>query len=172
MIDWMVVGLGGRVAESIVFGAITTGAANDLEKVYSVSRSMVTDYGMGTSIESRRLPVDDYSVSEHSRRIVDEEQQELTDLAFRRARDLILANRALLDAFAHRLLTNEVLERDDIEAILKAHEEGRLAPRPAGEEDIAERDGEVRELEPGAPRLAASERFEADPDPSDPPDAA
>src|SRR5207302_1034404 len=72
MTDWMVVGLGGRVAESIVFGEITTGAANDLEKVYQVSRSMVTDYGMGTSISSRRLPVDDYSVSEASRRIVDE----------------------------------------------------------------------------------------------------
>src|SRR5918912_3325524 len=41
MSDWMVVGLAGRVAESIVFGEITTGAANDLEKVYSVSRSMV-----------------------------------------------------------------------------------------------------------------------------------
>ena len=89
MVDWMVVGLGGRVAEPIVFGEITTGAANDLEKVYSVSRSMVTDYGMGTSITSRRVPVDDYSVSEASRRIVDEEQQELTDQAYRRAQKLI-----------------------------------------------------------------------------------
>ncbi|MBV9213515.1 MAG: AAA family ATPase, partial [Actinobacteria bacterium] len=84
MTDWMVVALGGRVAEAIVFSEITTGAANDLEKVYSVSRSMVTDYGMGTAIASRRVPVDDYSVSEHSRRLVDEEQQELTDHAWRR----------------------------------------------------------------------------------------
>src|SRR5204863_9850613 len=130
MMDWMVVGLGGRVAEAIVFGEITTGAANDLEKVYSVSRAMVTDYGMGTTISSRRLPVDDYSVSEASRRIVDEEQQELTDMAWRRAQKLILANRRLLDAFANRLLTNEVLERDDIEEIVAEHRAGTLVVNP------------------------------------------
>src|ERR671914_1671065 len=126
MLDWMVVGLAGRVAESIVFGSITTGAANDLEKVYAVSRSMVTDYGMGTTIMSRRLPVDDYSVSEASRRIVDEEQQELTDQAFRRARDLIMANRPLLNAFAEHLLKQEVLEREDIERLVELHSQGLL----------------------------------------------
>ena len=157
MEDWMVVGLGGRVAESIVFNQITTGAANDLEKVYSVSRSMVTDYGMGTTISSRRLPVDDYSVSEHSRRIVDEEQQELTDMAWRRADKLIRENRALLDAFAHRLLSNEVLEREDIEQIVADHRAGKLtvAPGPGAEAPIP-----VRTPEPGAAQLAASERLE------------
>jgi cell division protease FtsH len=147
MMDWMVVGLGGRVAESIVFGEITTGAANDLEKVYSVSRAMVTDYGMGTSISSRRLPVDDYAVSEASRRIVDEEQQELTDMAWRRAQKLINENRALLDAFANRLLTNEVLERDDIERLVAEHRDGGS---PAGEP-----------AKGSAPvRIAASERLD------------
>jgi cell division protease FtsH len=149
MMDWMVVGLGGRVAESIVFDEITTGAANDLEKVYSVSRAMVTDYGMGTSISSRRLPVDDYSVSEASRRIVDEEQQELTDMAWRRADKLIRENRALLDAFAERLLTNEVLERDDIERIVADHQAGKLA------------DGTAPAANGSAPvRIAATERLE------------
>jgi cell division protease FtsH len=153
MTDWMVVGLGGRVAESIVFGEITTGAANDLEKVYSVSRSMVTDYGMGTTISSRRLPVDDYSVSEASRRIVDEEQQELTDMAWRRAQTLILANRPLLDAFANRLLTNEVLEREDIERIVAEHHAGTLsAHEPVDSEPVDNGSGPVR--------LAATERHE------------
>ncbi|MEA2374902.1 MAG: cell division protease FtsH, partial [Thermoleophilaceae bacterium] len=159
MVDWMVVGLGGRVAEAIVFGEITTGAANDLEKVYSVSRSMVTDYGMGTSITSRRVPVDDYSVSEASRRIVDEEQQELTDQAYRRAQKMITEHRPLLDAFAHRLLTNEVMERDDIEEMVAAHHAGTLAvppvapPVPRGSRPVAV-------PEPGAPRIAASERLD------------
>jgi cell division protease FtsH len=170
MLDWMVVGLGGRVAEAIVFSQITTGAANDLEKVYSVSRSMVTDYGMGSTIMSRRLPVDDYSVSENSRRIVDEEQQELTDQAFRRARDMIMANRPLLNAFAEHLLTQEVLERDDIERIVREYHEGTLQVHPTVEGTAVEREADVRELEPGAPRLAASERF--DPDRSGPSDAA
>jgi cell division protease FtsH len=148
MMDWMVVGLGGRVAESIVFNEITTGAANDLEKVYSVSRAMVTDYGMGTSISSRRLPVDDYAVSEASRRIVDEEQQELTDMAWRRAETLINENRALLDAFANRLLTNEVLERDDIERIVDNHQAGKLEPGAASATGSA------------PVRIAASERLD------------
>jgi cell division protease FtsH len=172
MSDWMVVGLAGRVAESIVFGEITTGAANDLEKVYSVSRSMVTDYGMGTTISSRRLPVDDYSVSENSRRTVDEEQQELTDEAFRRARDLIVANRPLLNAFAEHLLSQEVLERDDIERLVEEYREGRLSVAVSDEAPAAS-NGEVRELEPGAPKIAASERFDGERGgPPTPPDAA
>src|SRR5438270_1488753 len=165
MIDWMVVGLGGRVAESIVFGAITTGAANDLEKVYSVSRTMVTEYGMGTTISSRRLPVDDYSVSEASRRIVDEEQQELTDLAFRRAQQLIGANRPLLDAFAELLLSNEVLERGDIEEIVQAYHAGTLeVPAAAANGNGADSsDGDAKSRpEPGPARIAASERLGPD----------
>ena len=171
MLDWMVVGLAGRVAESIVFGSITTGAANDLEKVYEVSRSMVTQYGMGTSITSRRLPVDDYSVSENSRRIVDEEQQEMTDQAYRRARDLIIANRPLLNAFAEHLLNVEVLERDDIEELVKAHLEGRLTELHEVTDAPVVEGAVVRELEPGVPRLAAAERYDGEDERPQPPDS-
>ena len=48
LLDYMVVLLGGRVTERIVFGQITTGAADDLRKVHEISRSMITLYGMGT----------------------------------------------------------------------------------------------------------------------------
>ena len=118
---------------------------------------MVTDYGMGTSISSRRLPVDDYSVSEASRRIVDEEQQELTDMAWRRAVKLITENRPLLNAFAERLLSNEVLERDDIEGIMAAYQAGTLVPVESGNGTAP-----ARELEPGVAQLAASERLAPD----------
>jgi cell division protease FtsH len=171
MLDWMVVGLAGRVAEAIVFGSITTGAANDLEKVYEVSRSMVTQYGMGTTITSRRLPVDDYSVSEASRRIVDEEQQEMTDQAYRRARDLILANRPLLNAFAECLLTQEVIERADIERFVREHKAGRLTAVPDAPESEVVEGAVVRELEPGVPHLAAAERFDGEDERPQPPDA-
>jgi cell division protease FtsH len=124
MVDWMVVALGGRVAEHIVFGDVTTGAANDLAKVYEVSRKMVSEYGMGTMISSRRMPADDYSVSEATRRTIDEEQQELTDLAARRARKLIEENREVLEEIAGELLAHEVLERDTIEAIMSRHRDG------------------------------------------------
>ena len=149
MIDRMVVGLGGRVAEQLVFDAITTGAANDLQVVYEISRAMIADYGMGSQVSSRRLPVDDYSVSDHSRRLVDEEQQELTDLAFRRATKLIAGNRPILDDIANELLSNEVLERDDIERIMAKHAASLPAPAvpPGGEVRIAASE----RLDPGAP---------------------
>src|SRR5436853_2135300 len=124
MVDWMVVALGGRVAEHIVFGDVTTGAANDLAKVYEVSRKMVSEYGMGTMISSRRMPADDYSVSDATRRTIDEEQQELTDLAARRARKLIEGNRDALEEIAAQLLAHEVLERETIEQIMQRHREG------------------------------------------------
>ncbi|MFL5845597.1 MAG: ATP-dependent metallopeptidase FtsH/Yme1/Tma family protein [Solirubrobacteraceae bacterium] len=124
MVDWMVVALGGRVAEHIVFGDVTTGASNDLAKVYEISRKMVSEYGMGTMISSRRMPADDYSVSEATRRTVDEEQQELTDLAWRRARKLIEDHRDALEEIAAELLAHEVLERETIEQIMARHREG------------------------------------------------
>jgi cell division protease FtsH len=121
LIDYMTVLLGGRVAEQIVFDSITTGASGDLKKVYEISRQMVTEYAMGTSVSSRRLPADDYSVSDNTRRIVDEEQQEITDLAFRRAHALIGSNRDLLESLAQGLLEREVLECEDISAIVASH---------------------------------------------------
>ena len=143
----MVVGLGGRVAEHIVFGDVTTGASNDLAKVYDVSRKMVAEYGMGTQISSRLIPADDYSVSDATRRMVDEEQQELTDMAWRRARRLIEDHRDALEAIAQELLTNEVLERETIERLMDEHR------KP---------DTPVQELPTGgqAARVAASERLE------------
>jgi cell division protease FtsH len=121
LLDYMVVLLGGRVTENLVFGQVTTGASDDLRKVHEISRSMVTQYGMGTELESKQLPADDYSMSDATRRMIDEEQQYLTDLAHRRAARLVAENRTLLEAFAFTLLENEVLERDDIERLVQSY---------------------------------------------------
>ena len=64
LLDYMVVLLGGRVTEHLVFGQVTTGASDDLRKVHEISRSMVTQYGMGTELQSKQLPSDDYSMSD------------------------------------------------------------------------------------------------------------
>src|SRR5829696_2613674 len=155
LLDYMVVLLGGRVAEHIVFGQITTGASDDLRRVHEISRSMVTMYGMGTELASKQLPADDYAMSDHTRRTIDEEQQYLTDLAHRRALKLVAQHRTLLEAFAFTLLENEVLEREDIE---------QMVARYRGEPDAADAgDSIVRELEPGAARLAAAERIGPEP---------
>ena len=118
LVDHMVVLLAGRVAEHVVFATITTGASDDLKRVYELSRAMIAEYGMGTALMSRRLPADDYSVSDATRRLVDDEQQHLTDMAWRRALELILTHRPLLDALATTLLEQEVLLRADIERIV------------------------------------------------------
>ncbi len=118
LMDHLVVGLGGRVAEELTFGQVTTGAASDLQLVHDISRSMVTEYGMGTELHSRKLPADDYSMSEGMRRMIDEEQQYIADQAHRRATRLVEDNRDLLEAFARTLLETEVLERADIDRLL------------------------------------------------------
>src|SRR4051794_12153772 len=82
---------------------------------------MVPESGMGPPVPPRRLPADDSAVSDNTRRIVDEEQQEITDLAFRRAHSLIGSNRDLLEALAQGLLEREVLEREDISQIVRSH---------------------------------------------------
>jgi len=118
LIDHMTVLLGGRVAEEIVFGAITTGASDDLKRVAEVSRAMIHDYAMGTSITSRKVSAMGGEVSDRTRELRDEEQQHLADEAKRAAERLISAHRDKLDELASALLRNELLERDDIERIM------------------------------------------------------
>jgi cell division protease FtsH len=146
LLDYMVVLLAGRVTENLVFGQVTTGASDDLRKVHEISRSMVTQYGMGTELESKQLPADDYSMSDATRRMIDEEQQYMADLAHRRAARLVAENRTLLEAFAFTLLENEVLERDDIERLVIGYR-GEPGGPPAEQAQNGSRE---------APRIAAS----------------
>jgi cell division protease FtsH len=117
LIDYMTVLLGGRAAEEIVFGAITTGASDDLRRVAEISRSMIHDYAMGTSITSRQVSAEGGAVSDRTRSMRDEEQQHLADEAMRGAVRLINEHRDKLDLLAGALLRNEVLERTDIDHI-------------------------------------------------------
>ena len=139
LMDYLVVLLGGRVTEHLIFGQITTGASDDLRKVHEITRSMVTQYGMGTELSAQQVPTDDYSLSDHTRRAVDEEQQFIADQAHRRALKMVTEHRDLLEGFAQTLLENEVLERADIEALVMKHEgraltQERLRPLNGGTE--------------------------------------
>jgi cell division protease FtsH len=118
LIDYMTMLLGGRVAEEIVFGAVTTGASDDLRRVAEISRSMVHEYAMGTSITSRMVSAHGGEVSDRTRELRDEEQQHLADEAKRSAGRLITMHRDKLDELAAALLRNEVLERADIDRIM------------------------------------------------------
>jgi cell division protease FtsH len=115
LIDVMTMLLGGRAAEQLVFGSITTGAADDLKQVGEIARSMVREYAMGTG--SNSLPAGEGS-AEATRRVHDQEVADLADEAWRAALAQIDAHRAQLDALAQRLLANEVLERADIDQVM------------------------------------------------------
>jgi cell division protease FtsH len=117
LLDYMTVLLGGRVAEQIVFGAITTGASDDLSRVADIAHSMVHDYAMGTAGVGRS-PDGDVRLSETTLRIRDEERQDLIEEARRAAQKLILSHRRELDALASELLDKEVLERESIERVM------------------------------------------------------
>jgi cell division protease FtsH len=116
LLDFMTMLLGGRAAEKLVFGSITTGAQDDLRRVGEIAGLMVREYAMGTG--SSALPAMGDVASEATRRVYDAEVRELADEAFRSATALLDTHREQLDDLATTLLENEVLERDDIRRIM------------------------------------------------------
>jgi cell division protease FtsH len=153
LIDYMKVLLAGRVAEQIEFGRVTTGAADDLRKVTDISRSMVYDYGMGTTIRAHQLPGDDFTLSESLRKTRDEEVQAIAEEAYRGAHRLLSDHRDLLDGIAERLLAREVIEHDEIRSIMDGTRTG-ATPAP---------EARPEQPRPGAPARALASK----PPPSD-----
>jgi cell division protease FtsH len=119
LVDYMTMLLGGRAAEQIEFGAVTTGASDDLRRASEVAGAMITDYAMGTtvSVTGRGAPTDE-RVSEQTLRLRDQEREELLHEARSEALSLLMANRPTLDALAAELQSQEVLERAAIERIV------------------------------------------------------
>jgi cell division protease FtsH len=118
LVDRMIVALAGRAAEEVVFGRVTNGAANDLEKVTEIARSMVFEWGMSDSVSSRTMRADNYSLSETTKRTRDEEQARLTDGAYTEAVRLLHKHRAPLDRIAAALLEKETLVREELQALV------------------------------------------------------
>ena len=123
--------LGGRVAEEIVFGDISTGAQNDLQRATEIARTMITQFGMSeklglASLEGARtatfLTVPTHSPKEYSEetaRIIDEEVKQILNQAHSRARGLLNSRRPALEELAKLLLEKEVVDRPALQAILK-----------------------------------------------------
>jgi cell division protease FtsH len=146
-IDWMKIALAGRAAEQVVFGRVTNGAANDLEKVTELARAMVFEYGMSEGVVSRTMRADNYALSEETKRVRDQEQARLTDDAYLEAVRLITKHRAGLDRLAQALLEKETLVRHEMVAMLADVEPesrasemvGRVVPLKRVEENTPER---------------------------------
>ena len=119
LVDQLTMLLGGRAAEQIVFGAVSTGAADDLRRASEIAGSMITDFAMGTTVAvTGRGSVLDDRVSEQTLRLRDEEREDLLHIARSQAQRLLTLNRPTLEALAAELLEEEVLERSSIERIM------------------------------------------------------
>ena len=128
----MAVALGGRVAEEIVYGEdeVTTGASNDLQQVARVARQMVTRFGMsdrlgpvalGRSQGGMFLGRDiaaERDFSEDTAAAIDEEVSQLVDEAYRRATEVLVANRPVLDELAEILVEKETVDAEELQELL------------------------------------------------------
>lgn len=130
----MAVLLGGRAAELIVFGHLSTGAADDLRRVTDIARSMVTRYGMSEKLGSiayerdpgnflastdRPYPVREREYAEETAAAVDREVRVIVDNVFQRTQGLLTMRRSILDRAAKKLLEKETLEQADIDALIR-----------------------------------------------------
>ncbi len=125
----MAVLMGGRAAEHLVFGHLSTGAADDIAKATDIARSMVTRFGMGDRLGPVSYETEPQGFlgqaipgparyAEDTAREIDMAVRDLVETAFQRARQLLLRNRDLLDAGARQLLERETLADDDLAAVL------------------------------------------------------
>ncbi len=128
----MAVALGGRVAEEIVFGEeeVTTGASNDLQQVARVARQMITRFGMSDRLGPVALGrqsggmflgrdiASDRDFSDATAAAIDDEVRVLVDEAYRRAKDVLVNNRHILDRLADMLVEKETVDAEELQELL------------------------------------------------------
>jgi ATP-dependent metalloprotease FtsH len=122
--DEMCAALGGRAAEEVAFGKISTGALSDLEKVTKQAYAMVSVYGLNKKIGHRSYYDSSGEsqftkpYSEETARIIDEEVSKIIEKAYLKSVDLLTTHRTQLDQLSKKLLEKEVIFKDDLEEIL------------------------------------------------------
>ncbi len=132
LFDLLKVLLAGRAAEQVVFGRITNGAANDLERTTDIARAMIFEFGMGDEVTSRTMRADNYALSEQTKQLRDDEQARLTDTAYNDAVRMISKHRSALDRLAHALLERETLNRAELDELLAGVERESNAAETVG----------------------------------------
>jgi cell division protease FtsH len=124
--------LGGRIAEELIFGEeeVTTGASNDLQQVARVARQMITRFGMSDRLGPVALGrqqgnmflgrdiMSERDFSEETAAAIDEEVRKLVDVAYTRAKEVLVNNRHILDQIAQMLVDKETVDADELQEIL------------------------------------------------------
>ncbi|MEY3433404.1 MAG: ATP-dependent zinc metalloprotease FtsH, partial [Bacteroidota bacterium] len=115
---------GGRAAEEIFFGKISTGAQNDLQQITRMSYSMVTVYGMNAKVGNVSFydPAQENQFtkpfSEETGKLIDDEVRKLIDEAYQRTKKLLTERKKEVEDLAHALLEKEVLHQSDVEELI------------------------------------------------------
>jgi AFG3 family protein len=160
LIDEMCMALGGRAAEELVFGKISTGALSDLERITKMAYSIVTMYGMNAKLgnvsfyDSKGQNEYGFSkpYSEATSQMIDEEVRIIIDNAYTRTKELLTERRHELEVIAKELLEKEVLLQDDLERLVGKRPFGgqtNYQAHMAGT-DRSETASEIKSENPGA----------------------
>jgi cell division protease FtsH len=162
--------LGGRVAEEMVFGEISTGASNDLERATEIVRAMVCEYGMSDQIGPLtvgkrhanpflgRDMMEDRNYSEEMAMAIDKEIRLTMDQAYERAKAILNENREKMDVIVKVLLEKETLEREEFEALMEGATLNSIqsaddSEKPAQPEAVAAPDEAADAKSKAKPRL-------------------
>lgn len=142
-IDEITMSLGGRTAEKIVFGDVTTGAESDLKHANQLARRMVTEYGMGRELTNQVFGSHEGSVflgrsfaegrnySEQTQDKIDEEVAYIIREATKRAEEVIISHRAKLDQITDKLIEEETIEGKEFEALFDSVDKEKKSPPKA-----------------------------------------
>ncbi len=132
LLDEMTVMLAGRAAEELIFGEVTTGSQNDLERVTELARRMVCEFGMSERLGPVTLGrkagpiflgrdiVEDRNYSEAVASEIDKEVRRIVEECYQRAKSLLQENRHVLDAIANRLLERETMDGEELDELLES----------------------------------------------------
>jgi len=137
LLDQMCMTLGGRAAEEIIFGKITTGAQNDLQKVTQTAYSMVSIYGMNEKVGQLSFHAPEGSnqfvkpYSDETATLIDSEVRTIVEKAYVRTVKLLKEKREQLEIIAKQLLEKEVLLKSDVERLIGARPDLEVIPEPS-----------------------------------------
>lgn len=164
LLDEMVATLGGRAAEEIIYGKISTGALSDLEKVTKQAYAMITVYGLNDKIGNLSYydstGQSEFSFgkpySEKTAQTIDEEVSKMVEAAYLKAKQILSENKDKLSALANRLLDKEVIFREDLEEIFgkRPFEDETVIEGVKGDYDAAKIEEEAKLREEGKEKEA------------------
>ncbi len=141
LLDRMCMTFGGRAAEQIIFGKVSTGAQNDLDQVTKMAYSMITIFGMNEKVGQvsfHGLSQDQFQrpYSDDTATLIDDEVRNLVESQYQRAKDLLRERKEELEILAHQLLEKEVLVKSDVERL--------IGIRPSEAAEIARKNGQQK----------------------------